>query len=227
MRLRRVSGATLIELLIASGMFLLLLGTIFLLFGLGSRGLQTMEARQTGQNQLAAIRASFQNDLQLSHFYGLDMNGSNSVTIGGKSYRRDAFSAVTRSDWNSPDAQDAFGLPNWDQWVVYRSTLQEKGELLRHVVKPEGENGRRLLRAADQLAMLASASTPYNSAWARVSPPQVLARDIRSLKVHLDDIHRAVEIEVAIEKKVDLKNPKPDVLTTKFYVKPHNTVPTD
>lgn len=219
---------SLIELLISMGMFTMLLGTVFLLFGVGSRTFLSLETRQTAQNQLAAIRASYQRDLQVTHFYGIHLDTANSVTLQGVVYPRHALSAVSLSDPARTDAYDMYGVPQWDQWVVYRVVGQEMGQLLRHTVAPAaGQRGRQLLRSADGLANLALAVTPYNSAWGRVSPPQILARDVRSLKAKLDPQQRAVEVQVTIEKKVDYKNPKPDVLTATFYVKPHNTVPTD
>lgn len=224
-RARSFSGVTLIELLISMGMFVLLLGTVFLLFGIGSRGFRTVEARQGAQNQLAAVRSSLQNDLQVSHFYGIHLDTTNTIPIAGVEQPRDAISAVTLSDW---DHRDQFGVPDWDQWVLYRVTYEEQGQLLRHVVLPEpGQHGRALLRPAGGLADVARTVAPYNPAWDRVSPPQVLARGVRSFAARLDQQQRAVEIAVTIEQKTAPENPKPDVVTATFYIKPHNTVPTD
>lgn len=207
------------------GMFLLLLGTVFMLFAIGSRGFRTVEARQGAQNQLAAVRASFQGDLQVSHFYGIHLDSSNTIPVAGTEQPRDAISAVALSDWES---RDAFGVPDWDQWVLYRVTYEEQGQLLRHVVAPEpGQHGRALLRAADGLPALARSVAPYNPAWDKVSPPQVLARGVRSLSAHLDQQQRAIEIAVTVEQKTAVENAKPDVVTATFYIKPHNTVPTD
>jgi type II secretory pathway pseudopilin PulG len=221
----RPRGATLIELLISMSMFLLILATVFLLFGIASRGFRTVESRQLAQNQLAAIRASLQTDLQVSHFYGVRVDTSTSFLLKGVEQPRHALSAVALEDW---DNRDTYGVPIWDRWVAYRVSNEEKGQLLRHVVlPPAGQTGRALLRPADGLAMLAATVAPYNSAWANISPPLVLARGLRSLQAKLDNEQRAVELSVTIEQKAEGQSAKSDVLTATFYIKPHNTVPTD
>lgn len=213
-----------VELLISMAVFLLVLGMVFLLFGISSRGFRTVEARQLAQNQLAAIRGAFQRDLQASHFYGIHLDTGNVMTIAGTSQRRDALSAVHLSQ---EDRRDEFGVPNWDQWTVFRVTREEQGQLLRHVVRPRGGEGRQLLRAADGLAELARQVAVHDPTWGRVSPPQVLARGVRSLRANLDASTRTVELEVTIAQVTDPRNPRPDIITSIFVIKPHNTVPTD
>ena len=221
----KASGFTLIELIISMSMFLLLLGLIFLLFGIGSKGFRTVEARQGAQNQLAAVRSAFQNDLQVSHFYGVRPGRSTSYLINGVEQRRDSLSAVALSDWED---RDEFGLPDWDYWAYYRVTNEEHGQLIRHKVRPEpGQHGPDLLREADLPAGIELSAQPFNPAWGKIKQTQVLARSVRSMTVALDQAERAVEISLTVEQKTDEKNPKPDVITATFYIKPHNTVPTD
>lgn len=221
-------GVTLVELIVSMLVFGLLLSMVFLLFGVSSRGFRTVENRQGAQNQLSAIRASLQQDLQVTHFYGIFRRQEVTRRIGNVNYPREAFSAVALSDWNSPGSTNDYGLPNWDRWAVYRVTNEDRGQLVRHLVRPaNGERGRALLREADRLADLALSTEVMNSTWARVSSPAVLARGVRSLALDKHDRERAVSIEVTIEQKTDWENPKPDVITASFYIKPHNTVPVD
>jgi hypothetical protein len=91
----------------------------------------------------------------------------------------------------------------------------------------DGATGPRLLRAAEHLGELARAVDTYNATMAGISLPRVLARGVRSLTAHLDQQQRAVELSITIEQQTDAHNPKPDVITSTFYVKPHNTVPVD
>ena len=222
---RLAVGFTLIELIISMSMFLLLLGLIFLLFGIGSKGFRTVEARQGAQNQFAAIRSAFQNDLQVSHFYGIRPGPGTSFLIDGVEQRRDSLSAVALSDWED---RDQFGLPDWNEWIYYRVTNEEHGQLVRHIIRPEpGQHGPDLLREADLPASIALSAVPFNPAWGKVKQTQILARDVRAMTAAVDQGERAVEIAVTIEQKTDEKNPKPDVITATFYIKPHNTVPTD
>lgn len=227
--MRRPSqGGTLSELLVSMLVFGLLMSVIFLLFGVGSRGFRTVEARQGAQNQLASLRASLHNDLQVSHFYGIFSRDEGTRRRNGIDYPRHAFSAVALSDWNSPASVNAYGLPNWDCWSLYRVTNVDQGELVRHSVRPaNGDRGRRLLREADRIDDLALSSEVMNPSWGRVSRPSVLARGVRSLELSRHDRERAVSIKVTVEQVTDPKNPKPDVVTASFYIKPHNTVPVD
>ncbi len=208
--------------------FGLLLSMVFLLFGISSRGFRTIENRQGGQNQLAAIRASLQQDLQVTHFYGIFCREEGTRRIRGIDYLRHAFSAVAVSDWNSPTSVNNYGLPLWNRWTVYRVTNEDEGQLVRHLVRPaNGDQGRALLREADRLDDLALSAEVINSSWARVSRPAVLARGVRSFELVRDDTERAVSIKITLEHKTDAHNPKPDVVTASFYIKPHNTVPVD
>jgi type II secretory pathway pseudopilin PulG len=225
MKRRRTLGLSLIELLISMTMFGLLLGAVFLLFDVGSRGFRTVESRQGAQNQLAAVRAAVQTDLQVSHFYGIHLDTSNSLFIEGEEEPRHALSAVGLSDWSQ---RDQFGVPNWDQWVVYRVTHEPEGQLVRHLVSPRGgERGRQLLKPVSNLNQRARTVAPYEVAWGDPVLPNVLARGVRSLQARLDQEQRAVELALTIVQKTDERDPKPDVITATFYVKPHNTVPTD
>lgn len=221
-------GATLVELIVSMLVFGLLMSMIFLLFGVGSRGFRTVEARQGAQNQLASLRASLQNDLQVSHFYGIFCREEGTRRIHGVDYPRHAFSAVALSDWNTPGSINAYGLPNWDRWSLYRVTNVDQGELVRHLVRPaNGDRGRKLLREADRIDDLALSTEVMNPTWARVSRPSVLARGVRSLELVRHDRERTVSVKMTVEQVTDPKNPKPDVVTASFYIKPHNTVPVD
>ena len=224
----RRRGSTLIELLVSMGILLTVLGVVFLLFGIGSRGFRTIEARQGLQNQLAAVRAAFQRDLQPSHFYGLGVDQTTSFSLHGVEQPRDALSAVALADWEAPGAQDLYGIPDWDCWAVYRVTKEAQGQLLRHTVTPAGGGpGRDLLGPAADRGGVARTTALHAASWVRVSPPQVLARGVRAFDVRLDAAQRAVEIGLTLEGATAPENPKRDVLTTSFFIRPHNTVPTD
>ena len=135
-------------------------------------------------------------------------------------------SSCFRSD-DDPDRRDSYGVPNWDQWVVYRVTREEKGQLLRHAVQPAGGSGRQLLRKADGLDQMAGTVALHDLSWARVSAPQILARGVRSLEISLDQQLRGVNFAITLEQPTSPENPKNDVVTATFFIKPHNTVPAE
>ena len=226
--MKRSQGFTLPELMVSMLTFSLITGMVFLLFGISSRGFRTVEARQSAQNQLAAVRAALQRDLQVTHFYGIFQRLGPTRRIDGVEYPRHGFSAVALEDWDRPESVNAYGVAAWDRWATYRVTNEDRGQLLRHLIQPRtGGRGRSLLREADGLSALVLSSEVMNSTWSRVSPPSVLARGVRSLEIRKHDTQRAVSIDLTIEQPTDPKNPRPDVLTASFYIKPHNTVPVD
>lgn len=211
------------------GLFSLVMTTVFMLFELGRRGLASVEVRQGGSNQLAAIRAAFEADLVPTHFYGITVDSTVTVSVHGVAQPRDAMSLVSLSNWDKSGAVSLAGLPRWDRWIVFRVTRQEKGELLRHAVIPkDSQSGRLLLRKADPLSDLAQSPEAFLVGWSgQTMPPQVLARDVRSMKVSLHEDLRAVEVAVTIETQVTPQHPKADVITSTCFVRPKNTVPTD
>lgn len=226
--MKRTRGFTLPELMVSMLTFGMVTGMVFLLFGISSRGFRTIEARQSAQNQLAAVRAALQRDIQVTHFYGIFHRSGPTRRVDGKEYRRDGFSAVALEDWDSPTSVNAYGVAAWDRWAVYRVTNEDRGQLLRHLASPRtGARGRSLLREADGLANYLLSAEVMNASWSRISPPSVLARGVRAFEIRKHDRQRAVSVDLTIEQATDPKNPRPDVLTASFYIKPHNTVPVD
>lgn len=223
-------GGTLAELLVAMSVFAMMLTAVFLLFGVGSRGFHLVEKRQAAQNQLAAIRAAVQQDLQTTHFYGIHVDDSTTIKVHGKKQPRNVLSAVSLSDWERPKNFSDAGVPLWDQWAAYRVTYEEKGQLVHHVVRPKpgSGRGRSLLRACDGLWDLRQTVAVSSRSWsADVARTQVLARNVRAFEAELVAERRAVALRITIEEQSDVKNPKPDVITAQFFVEPHNTVPSD
>lgn len=218
-------GASLLELIVSMAIFGLIMSMVFLLFGIGSRGFRTVEGQQGVHNQLAAIRASLQQDLQQTHFYGI-FSSEYARNLHGISHPRHIFSTVAVSDWNASGAVNDYGLPLWDRWVVYRVTNTDSGELVRQLVKPRSGKGRLLLRPADRLEEMASLDQVVTP-WGGDVSPNILARGVRALRLERHDAQRAVTVEVTLEQKADYESAKPEVVTASFYIKPHNTVPVD
>ena len=214
--------------MVAMVIFGLTLGSVFLLFGIGHRGFRTVESRQSGQNQLAAVRAAIQQDFQVTHFYGIAHRVGPSRRLEGAEVPRHVISAVALTDWERSDSVNSYGLPNWDRWAVYRVTNEDRGVLVRHLVEPRnGAKGRSLLREAEGLAELSLSAEIRNPTWGRVVSASVLARDVKALEMRRHDRERAVSLTLTLEQPKDPKNPRSEVFSATFYVKPHNTVPVD
>lgn len=216
------------ELLITTVILAFIFASIFLLFGVGSRGFHTVTNRQDTHNQLGAVRASLQADLQVTHYYGIGLVETFSRVVAGETLERDALSAVALEDWQSNTAADLYGVPQWQHWVVYRVTQEDSGRLLRHICQPPtGLSGRELLQAPANLALWANSSSLSEPSWANLSPPRVLAERVKSFDVKLQDETRALEIQLALQSRPPLDKGRGELVTANFYIQPHNTVPID
>jgi hypothetical protein len=233
--MRRVpqAGSTLAEIAVTTLVLTLLMGTVFTMFQIGYRGFRTVTHRQNTHTQLAAVRASLQQDLQMSNFYGLAKVQSDPVTIQKDEVTRSALSAVALSDWSDESSfrnlnefagtSAVLGAPKWDRWVVYRVTHNPQGELMRHVLDPPSDQrGTQLLRAPDQLPSMVNDSNPTRVSWP-LANTQRLARQVRDFDVALDHQTRSVSISLTIQStKAGLKG-RPETVQANFYIKPHNT----
>ena len=195
---------------------------------MGSNGFRAISERQDVQSQISAIRASLQSDLQKTHFYGVFERESLPVTIDSVSISRDGLSCVSLDSWqNSSNFSDA-GLPQWNQWVVFRVTHEEKGKLIRHVIDPNsGESGLALLKEPLLLATVINESQPSRSAWADVTGTRNIAENIQDFQVKLDADARSVDITVTIKKDSIKSNLKSESVEANFFIQPHNTGPGD
>lgn len=222
------AGSTLVELLITTLMMAFVFASVFLLFGIGSRGFHTVSNRQDTHNQLGAVRASLQSDLQLTHFYGIGVEENFGRVIEGESVERDTLSAVALEDWEDSASFNPYGLPQWQHWVVYRVTQEDAGTLLRHLAQPPaGQSGRALLRAPANLPLWANSASVSEPSWANLSAPRLLAERVRAFDARLHDENRAVEIQLTLRSLPLPNQGRGELVTANFFIQPHNTVPVD
>lgn len=223
-------GSSLAEFTIATFVFSLLLTTVFLLFGTGSRGFQSINERQDAQSQLSAVRAALQTDLQVTHFYGIFSREANSITVGEETISRDGLSCVALDSWAIGSNFGDAGTPLWNRWVVYRVTQEENGQLMRHVIEAgPGETGLALLKEPALLFTMVNDANPSRVGWRDVglSGTQGIAQNIKDFKVTLDQKARAVDIKIQIRKESSKPNAKPEQVGANFFIQPHNTGPID
>ena len=221
-------GTTLVELTVASFILSLVLITVFLLFGMGSRGFQAINERQDAQSQLSAIRSVIQFDLQQTHFFGVFTREALPVTAGSETIRRDGLSCVTLDSWQSPTNFSVAGLPQWNRWVVYRVTHEESGQLLRHLIMPNTtETGLALLKEAPLLPAAINDSNPTRTGWSDVMESRNIAQNIRDFRIRLDQDAHSIAIKVVIRKESTNPRSKNEEIAANFYIQPHNTGPGD
>ena len=126
---------TLIEILVVSGVFLMLVWMGFGVFDFGSRACGVSNLRSNLQSGAARVILSLENDLRRSNYSSITMI-SRSVTFSGQTYRRDAICLVGVANWADPASFNTqFGFPNFDRYIIYYATTNaEGGRLIRSLV---------------------------------------------------------------------------------------------
>ena len=227
---KSTQGSTLAELAVTSFVLTLLMGIVFMIFQAGYNGFQTVTDRQNAHTQLSAVRAALQQDLQMTDFYGLAALESTPIAVEGKEVARSALSAPALADWSDEKAfanlsdfgggSAYLGAPRWNRWVVFRVTHNPQGELMRHVLSSDGQEGAQLLRAPDQLPAMVSDANQTRTGWPLLGT-QRLASNVADFDVALDPEARGVSICLTIQSQ----KPKgePEAVRANFFIKPHNT----
>lgn len=126
-------GMTLGELLVASSIFLLVLGMVVGIMVMGVRMFHHASLRQGIEGDARRIAARLRQDLATTDFRTVS-----SVTRTVATDRRDGLAMAALSDWNEPTKFDAIGLPKWDRYKVYYATQESPGRLIRQEVNPSG-----------------------------------------------------------------------------------------
>ena len=226
-------GSTLAEITVTSFVLTLLMGAVFMMFQLGYRGFKTVTNRQNTHTQLAAVRAALQQDLQMSHYYGLGKVQSDTIKIGDEEITRSALSAVALSDWSDESSfrnlnefagtSALLGAPKWDRWIVYRVTHNPQGEMMRHVLMPpDDQAGAQLLRSPGALSSMVNDPNQTRVGWPLAST-QRLATNVKDFDVSLDHETRSVSIGLTLESSVAGLRNEPESVKANFYIKPNNT----
>lgn len=137
-RPRGSGGGTLIEMLVAIGIFLVATGAMFVLFQKGYQSFHFLEQRQSLQSQVLRITGALEADFRLTHFNSVGID-QDQTTVGSGTEPRDRVSCLGVDDWgNSANFSTGTGIPRWNQYAVYIATREEMGRLERVVFEPAG-----------------------------------------------------------------------------------------
>lgn len=126
-------GMTLMEILVASGIFLLVLGMVVGIMVFGVRMFHHATLRQGVEGDARRISTRLRQDLAVTDFRTVS---TVSRTVGTD--RRDGLGMAALSDWSDSANFDAIGLPKWDHYKVYYATQETPGRLIRQDVGPPG-----------------------------------------------------------------------------------------
>jgi hypothetical protein len=139
---RRAAGGTLIEVLVAVSIFMIAMGAMFVLFQQSYQGFHFLEQRQSVQSQVLGISSALEADFRLTHLASVGVE-PRSLLVGGETVHRDLVSCLTLDDWLKPaNFDDQTGIPKWNRYAVYLSSLDGEGTLERVVYRPPGSSGQ-------------------------------------------------------------------------------------
>lgn len=126
----RKRGFSIVELLVAAGIFLALVAICFGSFEFGLKAAHTVNLRHNLQASASRVVLSLQNDLRRSSFASLSLEPR---TYGN--VRRDGLCTAAMSNWNDPAAfNPTYAIAAYDRFVVYYATTEEEAaRLIRSV----------------------------------------------------------------------------------------------
>ena len=137
---RRPQGYTLLELLVASTLFLTLLGIVFFFFQFGARAFRSALQKQGVQADALRVIDSLQSDFRRTTTPSVLIR-PRQRTVTGVPTDRDAVSFGSLKDWSNPHDSDNFDLltaqPKWNRyWVYYATQNVDRGALIRVRLDP-------------------------------------------------------------------------------------------
>lgn len=123
-------GFTLLEVMLASSLFLILVVVAFRIFEFGAWATSTTNQRHNLQSAATRTMLSLQNDLLRSALASVSLQ-RRTLSINGITVHRDGVAFAAMSDWNDPAGFDStMGAASYDRYLVYYATSDTEGARL-------------------------------------------------------------------------------------------------
>ena len=211
-------GFSLPELLFGLGVFSLFLVGMFALFGRGYQAYHFLSTRQSVQSDLLRLRAVLGDDFGKTHYRSVG-SLQREILIDGDTVSRDIACCLSLDDWSrSENFRVPEGIPLWNRYIVYRSSLDNEGRLERLVVAPKDDPPFRVrpMLGLDNLE-------------APVKSLQTLSTSIRHFECRVDGYLQKVVVTLVLsdgggKRGLDSGDAK-ETFKAEFSWLPHNTVP--
>lgn len=218
MRSPRPWGATLTELILGFGLFTFFMGGLFALFTRGYQAFHFLSARQGVQGEALRLKSVLQADLANTHFRSIGVE-ARQTTLEGQSLPRDQVCCLSLRDWQDPASYaDDLGLPLWDRYVLYQTSL-EQTTLTRLTVEPPDPIPYRL-------RPLAGFGGITNE---NVVARSLLSSQVRSFRCQLDRALQEVSVTFVLQSQGGQRgldaSTRNDTLEAQLRWTPSNTVP--
>ena len=234
----RARGFSVLELSVASALFLGLLGIVFFFFRYGTRAFVTANQRQGVQADALRVMDGLQADLKRTASKSVLILNSSSRTrlIDTTTVHRDAVSLVSLKDWTDTNNTENFDLagsqPKWNRyWVYYGTTDQDRGAIIRLKVDPLPPPISPIPLTIVKFANLCHDNPASNNLDGSVPLHSYLCRNLYEFKVDRDG-NNSFRLSLKLQEKRQLR-PDGGVITgmetyqLQMYVRPENTYPQD
>ncbi len=215
---RYLRGFSLPELLFGLGIFSLFLGGMFALFGRGYQAFHFLSTRQSVQSDLLRLKTVLGEDFGKTHVRSVGAT-EREILVDSETVSRDIACCLTLDDWRHRDNfREPEGIPLWNRYIVYQSSLDIEGRLERLVVAPEEAVPFRVR----PLLELDNLKDPIKNR-------QTLSNNIKSFDCRVDGYLQKVVVTLVLSdgggrRGLDSNSAK-ESFKAEFSWLPHNTVP--
>lgn len=227
-----------LELMVASGLFLMLLGIVFFFFRYGTRAFVTANQRQGVQADALRVMDGLQADLKRTASKSVLIlnNSARTRTLDTTTVHRDAVSLISLKDWSNPNNTENFDLagsqPKWNRyWVYYATTDDDRGRMVRLKIDPLPPPISPTPLAVIKFAGLCRDNPSLNQFDGAVPPHSYLCRNVYEFKADRDG-NNSFRLSLKLQEKRQLRPDGGVVQGTETYqlqmfVRPENTYPQD
>lgn len=210
---------SLLETVLALSVFSFFLLTVFVLLNKGIGAFHFLQSRQSLHGEMQRVKILFEHDFRLTHLRSIGIDNRTTVAYE-ETVRRDNLCCLTVDDWrDNANIESETGLPLWNRYIVYQSSLEEDGSLRRLVVEPSQPVPVRIM----PLEVLDSLSGD------RVAGMVFVTDNLESLEGDRDLARQEVSLRIVLRKRggargLDAKRID-EVVEANFHWRPLNTVP--
>lgn len=221
-------GFSLLEVIMVCALMGFVMGGVFLLFRMGTRGFSRAVSESGAVGELQRATRVIQRDLRLTHFLSASDRQREVTTSDGK-VERDGLAVAGLANWADPsNFEVGTELPKWNRWILFYADGEDKGRLHRLEIQ-RSRNAKGSYYPLVPLGDLSSymTSDPVQQEVAlRVS---TLCYQLRSFGVEIDPYKRLLRLTVRLNKdgvkRMTSEQRVQDSLEARFEISPMNSYP--
>ena len=216
------------EVIVVCALMGLVMGGVFLLFHMGTRGFSRAVSESGAVGELQRASRVIQRDLRLTHFLSASER-QREVTTSAGTFDRDGLAVAGVSNWAAPSNFEAgTELPKWNRWILFYASRDEKGKLYRleMVRNPDSKGNYYPIVPLGNLQKYMVNDPLELEETLRVS---TLCHNLRSFRVEIDPYERLLKTTFRINKdgvkRMTSEQSVEDSLEAQFDISPMNSYP--